>query len=222
MSLFDYADSAVEIDPVVAESHRSVWDQLRRTGTWWTGEQMLAIAGRARTVFAQRATAPWLVELSTTDDVLSRSTLTAIDTIARTPSAANREWALRRVKELGAGPYVELVGVVATIVMVDMFAVAAGVAATPLPQADPGGTAPSRETPEGLADIGAHVPMLEPFDYANVARALSMVPSSNRLFRTTSVPMYSAPGMSDLVWSTPLERPQVELIAARVAALCFY
>lgn len=75
-----------------------------------------------------------------------------------------------------------------------------------------------------MGDIGAYVPMQDPFSYANVARALSLVPEANRMFRTAMVPMYSAPGMADLVWDTPLSRPQVELVATRVAALheCFY
>jgi hypothetical protein len=57
-----------------------------------------------------------------------------------------------------------------------------------------------------------------------VARALSLVLDANVLFRTVSVPGYSAPGFADLTWDTPLSRPQVELVASRVAAMneCFY
>ncbi|MGB1506686.1 MAG: alkylhydroperoxidase-related (seleno)protein, partial [Acidimicrobiales bacterium] len=66
--------------------------------------------------------------------------------------------------------------------------------------------------------------MLEPFPFANVARALSQVPSANTTFYTLVRPMYSAAGFDELVWTTPLSRPQVELVAARVAAMneCFY
>ncbi len=83
---------------------------------------------------------------------------------------------------------------------------------------------PDRRRPDGLGDIGAHVPALDPFPAANVARALSLVPDANVLFRTVSVPAYSAPGFADLTWDTPLSRPQVELVASRVAAMneCFY
>jgi hypothetical protein len=106
--------------------------------------------------------------------------------------------------------------------MLDAFAEAVGVDPAPLPQPRPG--EPSQQLPTGLGDIGAYVPALDPFPGANVARALSLVPDANRLFRTVSVPAYSAAGFADLVWDTPLSRPQVELVAARVAAVneCFY
>jgi hypothetical protein len=222
--LFTYADSVLDVDDAVAASHRSVWDQIGHSGTWWSPEQMLAIAARARAVFRVRLQPPWARHVDRADDGLSDDAVIAIDGIASNPGSIDGEWASARISELGDGPYVELIGVVATTVMVDMFADCAGVDLAPLPgpALDPG--RPTQTRPDGLGDIGAHVPMIDPFDFANVARALSLVPSANMLFRTTVGPMYSAPGMSNLVWNTPLQRPQVELVASRVASMneCFY
>jgi len=221
---FSYANTTIEVDPVVAGSHREVWAQLGRSGTWWTAAQMQAIAERARADFARRNEPPWNRKLSTDPGCLPPGALAAIDKIATSASSIDGAWAQARVEELGEGHYVELAAVTATVTMLDMFALAAGVDPEPLPAIadDPG--QPTQDYPDGLGDIGAHVRMLEPFPYANVARALSLVPSANILFRTSSVPLYSAPGMGDLVWDTPLARPQVELVASRVAALneCFY
>ena len=111
----------------------------------------------------------------------------------------------------------ELVGTVAVAVAMRVFADSLGTDVEPVaPAADPG--EPTQEVPEGLGDIGAHVRMLDPFPFANVARALSQVPSANMTFYTLVRPLYSAAGFEELVWDTPLSRPQVELIAARVAA----
>ena len=221
---FAYADTMIDVDPAVADSHRSVWEQISRTGTWWTANEMGAIAGRARAVFGVRHLPPWSRNLPERVDGLSSETVAAVDQLVSDPGSIDKEWATARIAELGDGPYVELVAVTATTVMVDMFTACVGLEPEPLPAPVADAEEPSRERPDGLGDIGAHVLMLDPFPYANVARALSLVPSANALFRTTSVPMYSAPGMSELVWDTPLNRPQVELVASRVAAMneCFY
>lgn len=222
--LFTYVDSPMDVDLAVAESHRAVWDQLSRSGTWWTAEELTAIAGRSRALFAARHLPPWSRELADSVEGLSAEAVATVDYVVSNPGSIDGAWASAQIASLGDGAYVELVGVVATTVMVDMFAACAGVEVEPLPAVASDAGTPTKERPEGLGDIGAHVPMLDPFPYANVARALSLVPSVNTLFRTTSVPMYSAPGMSDLVWETPLSRPQVELVASRVAAMneCFY
>jgi len=224
MEPFSYSASDIPVDDPVAESHRQVWDQLGRSGTWWTATEILAIAETARCAFAQRNQPPWQRTAASPGTQLPSEAVSAIERIATNPSSVDRQWVDSVTSQIGDGHYVELVAVTATMAMVDIFAEGIGVPVEPLPQVSSQPGQPSRKRPDGLGDIGAHVQMLEPFGYANVARALSLVPSANQLFRTTSVPMYSAPGMGDLVWDTPLQRPQVELAASRVAALneCFY
>jgi hypothetical protein len=179
------------------------------------------MAARARHRFAVRAQPPWLREEPPTTSIGDRApgggvdlaVDIAVDKIALDARSIDRDWARWAVDELGDGRYVELVAVVATVVMLDAFAEAVGVDPAPLPQPRPG--EPSQQLPTGLGDIGAYVPALDPFPGANVARALSLVPEANRLFRTVSVPAYSAAGFADLVWDTPLSRPQVELVDPR-------
>ncbi len=219
---FPYDDTPVVVADDIAASHAEAWHQLARCGTWWTGAERLAIAARARHRFAQRDTPPWLRPAPASDGTLSPEVEDVVDRVTLDAGSIDRAWAAEAVAAIGDGHYVELIAVVATVVMVDVFAEAVGSAPTPLPAAQ--GGRPSQERPEGLGDIGAHVPALDPFPAANVARALSLVPAANTLFRTVSVPAYSAPGFADLDWQTPLSRPQVELVASRVAAMneCFY
>ncbi len=135
----------------------------------------------------------------------------------------DREQADAAIAKLGDGRYVELVGVVASVVAIDMFAGALGADSEPLP--DPAGGEPSRARPGSVGDDGAWVPMTMPFQGPNVARALSLVPSAAMMFGTLALEMYAKGDFAKLVWEErPLARPQVELVAARVSALneCFY
>lgn len=161
-------------------------------------------------------------EMDDSEPELSADIVAIVDKIATDAGNVDRTWASEAIASIGDGPYVELVAVVATVVMVDVFAEAVGVGQAALPDPEPG--EPSMTRPEGLGDIGAYVPALDPFPAANVARALSLVPDANLMFRSVSVPTYSAPGFASLQWDTPLSRPQVEIVASRVASMneCFY
>jgi hypothetical protein len=222
MGDFCYDDTAFAVPDDITGSHDEAWHLLAEPGTWWTAAERLAIAARARDRYARRGTPPWLRPDPPDDGILDPAVGPVVDTLTLDAGAIDRPWATAAIAELGDGRYVELVAVVATIVMVDVFAEAVGAERRPLPQPTDG--EPSRARPGGLGDIGAHVPVLDPFPAANVARALSLVPEANRLFRVVSVPAYSAPGFAELTWDTPLSRPQVELVASRVAAMneCFY
>ncbi|MEM9132724.1 MAG: hypothetical protein AAF962_10550 [Actinomycetota bacterium] len=214
------ADIAAAIDEAI--------ETLARPGSWLTAAERLAIAERARSMFALRATPPWLRDPPPAPPALTGLTtaepgaVAIVDMVALDAARIDRAWAEAAVAAIGEERYVELTGVVATVVMLDVHAQGAGVEPRPLPvpiEGDPSGV-----VPDGLGDIGAHVRALDPFPYANVARALSLVPDINALFRTVMIPCYSAPGFDRLRWDTPLSRPQVELVASRVAAMneCFY
>ena len=222
MTGFEYDRSSFAVRGDIAASHVDAWAQLGQPGTWWTGVERLAIAARARRAFVSRATPPWLRDLPDVADGLDQRTTRIVDKVALDAGAIDRDWASSAIDDVGDGAYVELIAVASTVVMIDIHAEAIGVERVPFPPAIDG--EPSRTRSDGLGEIGAHVLVLEPFPFANVARALSLVPDANTLFRTVSVPAYSAPGFDQLQWDTPLTRPQVELIASRVAALneCFY
>ena len=215
--------TTISISPNYAAAIDATRARLGNGGTWFDAEQMTAIVARADARGRQRGAPPWNHELPDPTDLLGPGELAVIDRIAGDPGSVDAPWAAERVAELGEGPYVELVGTVAAAVALRLFADSVGGEVEPLvPAREP--TEPTRETPEGLGDIGAHVRMLDPFPFANVARALSQVPGANETFYTLVRPMYSAAGFERLVWDTPLSRPQVELVASRVAAMneCFY
>lgn len=214
--------TTISLSPDYAAAVDAARTQLSGSGTWFDAHQMVAIVSRADARSRQRSSAPWNHDLPAGDD-LPAAAVTVIDKIAGDPGSVDADWAREQIDDLGAGPYVEVVGTVAVAVAMRILADSAGTDVEPVvPGADPG--EPSHETPDGLGDIGAHVPMLDPFPFANVARALSSVPSANATFYTLVRPLYSAAGFEHLVWNTPLSRPQVELVASRVAAMneCFY
>ena len=215
--------TTISISPDYADAVDATRARLGESGTWFDAEQMAAIVERADARSRQRAAAPWNHDLPDAADTLGPAALAVVDRIAGDPGSVDAAWAAEQIAELGEGPYVELVGTTAVAVAMRVFADSVGADVVPVANSPEPGE-PSRATPDGLGDIGAHVRMLDPFPFANVARALSQVPSANTTFYTLVRPMYSAAGFEDLVWDTPLSRPQVELVASRVAAMneCFY
>jgi hypothetical protein len=138
---------------------------------------------------------------------------------------------------LADAQYVEIVGVVATVVGADTFARAVGAPRAQLPEPVPG--EPLRRRPAGATDQGAWVPMIAPEDtrgpeadlygearfVPNLRRALSLVPAEARGFaELTSSHYFAIDDMMNLTRQRALTRPQIELLAARVSALnqCFY
>jgi hypothetical protein len=134
--------------------------------------------------------------------------------------------------------YVELLGVVVTVLSIDRFHQGLGVALEPLPEPEPG--EPSRYRPPGAKPSAAFVPMISGRDatgaeadlYAglpiapNVLSALSLVPDEVRQLDDLSSAHY-LPNQEMIRFDTRLRaisRAQIELLAGRVSALneCFY
>lgn len=219
----DYADSPHPVRDDIALAHRASWDALARPGAYWSGAQRLAIAGEVRAARAQRNEPPWSRTYADEGDGrLPAKAIDAARTLAVDAHKLDRAWAEETIAALGAGCYVELVGVVAQVSAIDAFAEALGEPLAVLPSASAGD--PSGEQPEGLGDIGAFVPMSTVFPGPNVGRALSFVPLENQLFFGLVGSMYALRDFTELVWDRPLSRAQVELVAARVSAVneCFY
>jgi hypothetical protein len=244
MAAFEYAGLALPIPAALRAAHQRAWDRLAAPGTWWSGAERVAIAAEVRAARAcvlcrERKAA--LSAASVTGDHASVTALPApaIDAshrIASDPGRLSRPWFENTLAAgLSDGQYVELVGIVATIVNLDALHRALGVAPEPLPQ--PRAGTPSRHRPAARAE-GAWVPMLAPSSpegaalfhgrprVPNVARALSLVPDAVVELRELSEVHYLA--IDDVVdpraRGRTLTRPQMELIAGRVSALneCFY
>ena len=163
----------------------------------------------------------------------------AIHRLVTDAARLTRSWLEKLHAEgLSDGHYVELLGVVVSLVSIDEMHFALGIEPEALPDPQPG--EPSRLRPEGLNLDVAWVPMLDPKRTAdsesdlfpggrspNVIRAMSLVPEAVRLLKTLLAAQYVSldrvgqPGSNA---GRAISRPQIELVAGRVSALndCFY
>jgi hypothetical protein len=240
-----YAGSPFAVREDLAAAHARAWQRLAAPGTWWTGAERVAIAAEVRAAARcracrerQKALSPAAV--STPHDAASALPEPAVDAvhrIASDPARLGRGWFEKLAAAgLSDAHYVELLGVVASVVSVDAFCRGIGVPPHPLPE--PRAGEPSRRRPAAARLDVAWVPML-PADAArgeladlwargrsaNVIRALSLVPDEVRGLRDLSAAHYLAfDRMMDLRAGRALDRMQIELVAGRVSALreCFY
>ncbi len=226
MSSFDYAGDHFDVRDLIADLHRASWQQIGSAGAYWTGAERVEIARQARAARAARTDPPWARGALPDPEVpLSDAAIEAARTIAADAHKIDRAWAEQVIESLGDAPYVELGSVVATVSAIDAFGEALGRGHEPLPTPEPG--EPTGERLAEAGEAGAYIPMMVPWQGPNVGRALSLVPSANRLFMQNVMAMYSAGesgGFYDLDWAGPLTRAQAELVAARVSAVneCFY
>jgi alkylhydroperoxidase family enzyme len=155
------------------------------------------------------------------------------------PGRLSRAWYEHlRADGLGEGAYVEAVAVVAMTAGADAFARALGAAPFALPE--PGAGAPSHYRPAAARPHGAWVATVAAGDAdgdeadlyggaplaPNIATALSLVPNEARMLaRLAAVHYMPIEHVPDPTFCRgALDRPQTELVAARVSALnqCFY
>jgi hypothetical protein len=244
MPPFDYAALSLPIPDTMRSAHRRAWERLAAPGAWWTGAEKVAIAAEVRAARACALCRERKAALSANavsgehaaSDALPAAAVEAAHRIASDPGRLTRAWYEKTLAAgLSDGHYVELLGVVVTIVNLDALHRALGVAPEPLPA--PRAGEPSRVRPPA-AQEGAWVPLLA-LDSAearalfegrprvpNVVRALSLVPDMVRQLKELSEAHYLR--MDDVLdpraRMQALSRPQMELIAGRVSALneCFY
>jgi hypothetical protein len=232
--LVSYDDAPVAVRSDIATTHQAAWDRLRRRGTWWTGRDRVAIAAETRAAAAcalcrdrRQALSPYVVDGA--HDRVSDLPLQVVDAVHRIATDSGRlteRWYRELVDEtLADAAFVELVGVVITVVGSDTFARALGVPIPELPEPEDG--EPTRIRPPGARVDGHWVPSLPPEHGAvpNVRRALSLVPAEARAFEEMGAVMYlPLDDLMEFERDRAISRPQMELLAARVSALnqCFY
>ncbi len=158
--------------------------------------------------------------------MLAPTLLDAIHRIRTDPGRLTKRWFDSVVAEIGEGPYVEMVSVVNSLVIVDTLHRSLGQALPALP--DPVAGPPTGEPAGDVVDAGAWVPITRaPRDMAdtglpavpNIFRAMGLVPRAVELFFGTFRPHYA---LKDIKLS--LSQAQAEYVASRVSALneCFY
>lgn len=155
---------------------------------------------------------------------LSAAWVDVVHRIARDNTRLTRAFAEHASAQLGAEAYVEGIGLVASVRVMDAFRRLTDREPAPPPEPRPG--EPTRVRPAGVGDVGAWVPQSLEKTRANVTRALSSVPKTDSLVWRPLVDVHYSRGaeFASLVWERALSRPQIELVAATVAHAneCFY
>jgi hypothetical protein len=252
--MITYAHAPVPVRTDIVDAHNVAWSRISRPGAWLDGSTRVAVAAETRHAIrcplcARRkaALSPYAIDgRHDSLGVLPDRMVEQIHWIVCDPGRLTRRW-FESVIASGTPDveYVEIVGVVATIVSIDTFCRAIGVPAHPLP-APVSGT-PHRRRPRTAHQRGeAWVAMIHPKDLegeldteeeralanywggklANIRRALSLVPDeAYAWFQLVETQYLPGQWMRDFANEyRAITHAQIELIAGRVSVLnqCFY
>lgn len=232
--------------PALAYERERAWHRLAAAGTWFTGEERLAIAAESRQAVhcalcraRKEALSPYQVD--GTHDALGRLDPPLIEAVHRVSTDASRtthRWVDTLLGQgLPATHYVEAIGVVAVITALDTFDRALGLPRRALPAPIAG--APIRSRPQGVRCDLAWVPTVAPEDLQpgdldafavhgdkNIHRAMSLVPQEVLTFFDLDVELYLKDHqIRDFDHEfRALSHSQMELVAGRVSSLngCYY
>ncbi len=247
MSYFTYESAPFPVREDIGVAHNEFWKKLAAPGSWWTGEERVAIAQETRNAidcqFCQErkcALSPNSVSgehLSAT--ILSPQAVDAVHRIITDQKRITQTYVDQLAEEgLSNEAYVELVGIVVCTFSIDEFSRGLGLALEELPT--PVAGEPSHYRPPQAEDSVGFVPMLPREGLtgneanlwpagrnANVIRALSLVPQAVRDWNALGGAQYlSVAAMQSMFKqdNRSIDRMQIELIAGRVSAIneCFY
>ena len=236
-----YADSQYPVSDEIVAVHARQLAGIASPGTWYTGAQRRAIAAEARRAGYEAGVLEPPGEGAESPDVeLSAATRRVIRTLATAVTDLDQALCNAALADgLDDGEYVEIVGVVARIVDLDVFARGIGVVPRALPRAQPG--EPTHERPDTAAIEHAWVATIpngaaggaagealyhgHPMPY--IIRAMSLVPDELRAHVELEIAHYTRlDKLFDYEYQhhEGLTRPQCEVVAGRVSALndCFY
>lgn len=241
-----FAASPLSVRADLVEAHERAWNAIASPGTWLDSARRLAVAAEirhARTCpFCARIKAALSPNAETgrhhTLGELSEAQVELIHRVVNDPGRLTEKWSASVLaKGLSEGEYVETVGVIAMVMILDTCHHALGLAVRDLPSPRAGG--PTRYLPPGAKKKAAWLPLVEPEDAVEsdgpmypspkagyIYRGLSMVPQAVRDYWALAN-MHYLPGEYVYQFGTSIraiERPQVEVLAGRVSALhqCAY
>lgn len=245
---FEQVAPHASLPPAMIEAYQRAWDRMARPGSWWTGAERVAIARACREALECRLCRERKAALSPSSavgvhagqdrSILPEAIVDLIHRITTDPARLSKTYYdATRAAGVSDEQYVEAVGVAVQLISIDRFYEALGVEAPPLP--DPIVGEPDRRRPAAVVRGDAWVPWIDParlepenadlFDglsqAPNVLRALSLVPAEVRGWKSLSDVQYiPTKQMMSFEANGPLDRSQIELIAARVSAAneCFY
>lgn len=229
----------------LAKSHDRAWAAIAAPGTWLTGERRVAVAAETRharncalCARLKAALSPNVAGEHDTPGRLAPAEVELVHRVVSDPGRLSEAWAQSVLaRGLTEEEYIEIVGIIAMVMVMDTFSRALGIPERALPAPQPG--EPTRYRPPGAKKQAAWLALVEPADvvpedgplYATpnasyIYRALSLVPQSMRDYWALGFEHYLP---SEFVYKfdqsiRALTRPQTEVLAARVSALhqCAY
>lgn len=223
----------------LTEAHERAWAAIAAPGTWLTGPQRVAVAEEIRRAQSCELCARIKAALSP-NSVGSHGSAQEelIHRVVNDPGRLSEKWVQSVLaRGMTEGEYVEIVGLVAMVMMMDTFRRALGLPLYELPE--PKGGEPTRYRPAGAKKQAAWLALVEPQDATEadgpmyptpkagyIYRGLSLVPQSLRDYWALANCHY-LPGQYVYQFDKSiraLSRPQMEILAARVSALhqCVY
>ncbi len=222
------------------------WLRLSKPGTWWSGEERVAIAAEVRSaetclLCKQRkaSVTPYaIVGTHQSNNQLPEPVVEAIHRLKTDAGRITETWVRSMVADaLTEEQYVEIISITAIVTAVDTFDDAIGQPRRPLPEAMPGRATQIRpvQAKRDLAWVATLAPDdippgdLNPFAVhgdKNIHRGLSLVPQEVMNFFDLDVELYLRDQeIRDFeVEYRAISHAQIELIAARASAInaCFY
>jgi hypothetical protein len=230
-----YQNQTLPIRDSIATSHAAGFAAFSSAGSWFSGLDRVTILREARiaedcNLCARRkaALSPYAAKgVHDSQGLLPESIVEVIHRIKTDSGRLTESWFNSVVgTDLIREAYVEIVGLVATSIILDSFATALGCELVEADEVQAG--EPDRVSNDDVFDGGAWVPLYNlPQEMTatglpsspNILRAMGLVPSAIAHFFGVMRAHYA---LADLDFA--IDRPQTELIAARVSSLneCFY
>jgi len=145
---FSFSDVPLPVRPDIGVAHERAWGRIGKPGSWWTADERVAIAAEVRQAprcrlcaESRRALSPHAISGSheRASEVLPEAAVEAVHRIVTDARRLGRSWLEKLAAEgLSDGHYVELVGVVVSVVSIDAFCRGIGSAPHPLPEPEAG------------------------------------------------------------------------------------
>ena len=230
-----YGSNDLAVRQRIRRSHETAIEVFAEPGTWLDSDSRLAILKEARNAGVcplclerKNAVSPYALEGN--HQVVTNLSADLVEIVHRIVTDSGRltkSWYQRVTNSaVTAEIYVEIVGLVATSIVIDSFGAALGAdqAEPPVSQ----GGKPTLKSNDKVIDVGAWVPVLDleqtetDLDIPaapNIFRAMGLVPKAIEHFFGVMQSQYSL-----TKYEISLKRSQIEMLAARVSSLnqCFY
>ncbi len=246
MDQFAIQTGDYEIRSGLVDAHERAWVWLKKPGTWLDGPQRVAVAAEVRQAHncqlcadRKEALSPHAVKGGHDSlGVLNENQVGVIHQIATDSGRTSEAWCRTAIDAgMSEGEFVEISSITAMVMIMDTFKLGMGLPEDQIPAAEAGES--SRYASPGAKRQAAWVPITEPEDVSDsdgpmypspkagyIYRALSSVPDALRAYWDLVNEHYMPLQFIYDFAATPraIERPQIELIAAMVAALhqCAY